>query len=118
MKIIVEKLRGTKIHVGGNKYQYKREYNLKYSQEIVKNVINTFFDVIVESIENGDCISFDGYMVIEPKRYSARRARNLVEDKEMMMPTQYRLKVRPGTKIKNACKKLSEKEFGKMNEER
>lgn len=111
VKRIVEKLKGTKINIGGNKYMYKREYNLKYTQEIVDNVISAFMDVIVDAIEDGDVIKLNGYMILEPKYYSEKRARNIYEGKEIIIPAQYRVKMSVGTKLEDACKRLSDKEI-------
>lgn len=113
VKRVVEKLEGTKINIGGNKYSYKREYNLKYTQEIVDNVICTFLDVIVDIIENGDSVKLNSYMILEPKYYTEKRARNVYEDKEITMPAQYRVKLNVGTKLEEACKRLSERELEK-----
>lgn len=111
VKRVVEKLKGTKINIGGNKHSYKREYNLKYTQEIVDNVICGFLDVIVDIIENGDSVKLNSYMILEPKYYTEKRARNVYEDKEITMPAQYRVKLNVGTKLEEACKRLSEREL-------
>lgn len=117
VKKVVEKLEGTKINIGGNKYFYKREYNLKYTQEIVDNVICAFMDTITDVIEDGDSVKLNGYMVLEPKYYPARKARNVHEDTEILMPAQYRLKLNVGSRWEEACKRLTERELGKEVED-
>lgn len=111
VKRVVEKLKGTKINIGGNKYSYKREYNLKYTQEIVDNVICAFMDVIVDIIENGDSVKLTSYLMLEPKYYTQKRARNIYDDKEIIVPARYRVKLNVGSKLEEACERLSEREL-------
>lgn len=111
VKKVVDKLEGTKIEIGGNKEFYKRKYHLKYTQEIVDNVITAFMDSIVDIIEEGDSVKLNGYMILEPKYYVEKRARNIYENTEYMMPTQYRVKLNVGKKLEDACKRLSEREI-------
>ena len=111
VKRVVEKLKGTKINIGGNKYSYKREYNLKYTQEIVDNVICAFMDVMVDTIENGDSVKLIGYLTLEPKYYAKKRARNVYDDKEIIVPARYRVKLNVGSKLEEACERLSEREL-------
>lgn len=103
---VVEKLEGTKIGTGGNR-------NIKYSQKVVHNVINTFMDVIVDAVEEGESVMWSGYMTLEPKHYVERKARNLYEDKEITLPERYGVKLNVGSKLKEACKRLSERELQK-----
>lgn len=51
---ITEKMIGQKIIIGGNKVFYKKRYNLKYSQQIVENVLLAFFDVTCDILSEGD----------------------------------------------------------------
>lgn len=118
VKKVVDKLDGTKIEIGGNKESYKRKYHLKYTQEIVDNVITAFMDSIVDIIENGDSVKLNSYMVLEPKYYVEKRARNVYANEEYIMPAQYRVKLNVGTKLEEACKRLSEREiYNKENRE-
>ena len=68
---ISEKLIDEKIVIGGNKSFYKRKYHLKYTQKIIANVIDAFWDVIAEIIEEGDSIKLYNYIKIEPRYYKA-----------------------------------------------
>lgn len=43
---IGEKLKDTKIVIGGNKQFYKKRYHLKNTQEIIHNVINAFLETM------------------------------------------------------------------------
>ena len=110
---IVDKLDGTKIVIGGNKETYKRKYHLKYTQEIVDNVISAFLETVEDIIENGDSIKLNGYMTIKPKYYAERKARDVINDIGMTLPEQYRVKVSIGSKLKNACKQFSDRALEK-----
>lgn len=112
VKKVVDKLDGIKIVIGGNKELYKRKYHLKYTQEIVDNVLSAFLETIEEVIENGDSIKLNGYMTIEPKYYAKRKARNIYNDTEIILPEQYRVKVSIGKKLKDACKRFSDIKLG------
>lgn len=105
---IVDKLDDTRIVVGGNKEFYKSKYHLQYTQEIVDNVLSTLFQVIEEEIENGNSIRFNGYLTIQPKYKESRRARNLYENTEVTIPARYRLKVKCGKRLVDACKRFDE----------
>lgn len=113
VKNVVNRLKGKRITIGGNKYAYKRKYHLKYSHEIVNNVISAFLSELVEEIENGNKISLMGYFTIEPKYCNAIKRRDNLKSGELVdVPEQYRPRLYVGTKIKDACKKLTEKELG------
>lgn len=101
VKRVVEKLEGTKINIGGNKHSYKREYNLKYTQEIVDNVICAFMDVIVDIIENGDSVKLNSYFILEPKYYAEKRATMNFDDNNCAVDSEKAVEC----KIKEVCKR-------------
>ncbi len=68
---ISEKLIDEKIVIGGNKSFYKRKYHLKYTQKIIANVLDAFWDVIADVIEDGDSIKLYNYIKIEPKYFKS-----------------------------------------------
>lgn len=115
VKRVVKKLEGTKISIGGNKTFYKRLYNLKYSQEITDNVISALMDVIEETVENGDTIKLNGYMVIAPKYYPERYRRNVYAGKNVVVPEQYKVRISAGSKLKEAAKRLSNRELSEKD---
>lgn len=117
VKRVTDKLKDTKIVVGGGKEWRKRRYNLKYTQDIVDNVITAFMDIITEAIENGDTVKLNGYMSIKPRFCKETKGRNVYNNKEVIIPAQYRAKIIPGSKLDKACKILSERELGKSDEE-
>ncbi len=116
VKRVVDNLYETRIVIGGNKEQYKRKYHLKYTQEIVNNVIDAFMDVVIEALENGDTIKLNGYMTIEPKYCAERMGNNFHTGERVVIPAQYKAKISVGTKLEEACKRLTEKEQGKVAE--
>lgn len=118
VKNVVNRLKGKHITIGGNKYAYKRKYHLKYSQEIVNNVISAFLDELVDEIENGNKISIMGYFTIEPKYCNPIKRRDNLKTGEIVdVPAQYRPRLYVGKKVKEACKKLTKKKLGGLNNE-
>ena len=111
---ISEKLIDEKIVIGGNKSFYKRKYHLKYTQKIIGNVIDAFWDVIAEVIEDGDSIKLYNYIKIEPRYYKAVKlnAKGFPGIKENIVPARYRMKFIMGERLKEACRRLSQKKCG------
>lgn len=106
---IVDKLDGTRIVIGGNKEFYKKQYNLQYTQEIVDNVLSAMLKVMEDEIEEGNTILLNGYMTIKPKYKSQRKARNVYADKEMIIPARYKLELKAGKRLTEACKRFNDK---------
>lgn len=111
---ISEKLIDEKIVVGGNKTFYKGRYHLKYTQKIITNVLDAFWDVIAETIEDGDSIKLYNYIKIEPRYYKAVKlnAKGFPGIKENIVPARYRMKFIMGERLKEACRRLSQKKCG------
>lgn len=107
---ISEKLIDEKIVIGGNKSFYKRKYHLKYTQKIIGNVIDAFWDVIAEIIEDGDSIKLYNYIKMEPKYYKAVKlnANGFNNIKENIVPARYRIRFTMGERLKEACRRLSQ----------
>ena len=78
VKKIVDNLSDKKIVIGGNKILYKNKYHLKYTQQIVDNVLEALFDTIMEEVENGNMINFQNYFSIKPELRKPKKARNVV----------------------------------------
>ena len=49
----------------------KRKYHLKYTQKIIANVLDAFWEVVSEAIEDGNSIKINNYIKMEPKYYKA-----------------------------------------------
>lgn len=109
---ISEKLIDEKICIGGNGKKYKRKYHLKYTQKIIANVLDTFWEVVAESVEDGKTIKLNNYIKMEPKYYKAVKlnANGFNNIKENIVPARYRIRFTMGERLKEACRKLSQKE--------
>lgn len=111
---ISEKLIDEKIVIGGNKSFYKRKYHLKYTQKIIANVLDAFWDVIADVIEDGDSIKLYNYIRIEPKYFKSIKltAKSFNGIRENIVPARYKMKFIMGERLKEACRRLSEKKCG------
>ena len=111
---ISEKLIDEKIVIGGNKRFYKKKYHLKNTQKIIANVLDAFWDVIADVIEDGDSIKLYNYIKIEPRYYKAVKlnAKGFPGIKENIVPARYRMKFIMGERLKEACRRLSQKKCG------
>lgn len=90
--------------------------NKKYTQEDVDNIITAFWDVIIEAIINGDSINLNGYVSIENKYMSSRKARNVAENIEMIVPEHYRVNFKSGSKLNKAAMIFTERRLGVKHE--
>lgn len=108
---ISQKLIGEKIAIGGNGKKYKRKYHLKYTQKIIANVLNAFWEVVAESVEQGDSIKINNYIKMEPKYYKAVKlnANGFNNIKQNIVPARYRIRFTMGERLKEACRRLSQK---------
>lgn len=108
---ISKKLIDEKIVIGGNKNVYKRKYHLKYTQKIIANVIDTFWEVVAESVEDGKTIKLNNYIKMEPRFYKAVKlnAKGFPCIKENIVPARYKMKFTMGERLKEACRRLSKK---------
>lgn len=100
LRRITDKLDGNKISIG--------DIEIQYNQEIVEKVFNGLLDVIEEEVENGNSICVNNYFSIKPVYKDARPVRNVHNNTEMIMPAQYRLKVKAGQKLNDACKRFND----------
>lgn len=109
-----EKLIDEKIVIGGNKTFYKNKYHLKYTQKIISNVLDAFWDVIAETIEDGDSIKLYNYIRIEPKYFKSVKltAKGFNGIRENIVPARYKMKFIMGERLKEACRVLSQKKCG------
>lgn len=110
---ISEKLKGEKIVIGGNGNKYKRKYHLCYTQMIIKKVLDAFWEVVVDTIEEGDLISIYGYIKMEPSYYKERilKHQNFSNCDSMYVPPHYKMKFTIGDRLKDACRRLSDREL-------
>ena len=110
---ISEKLIDEKISIGGNGKKYKRKYHLKYTQKIIANVLDAFWEVVAEAVECGDSIKINNYVKMEPKYYKAVKlnANGFNNIKENIVPARYRIRFTMGERLKEACRRLAKKEL-------
>lgn len=108
---ISEKLIDEKITIGGNGKKYKRKYHLKYTQKIITNVLDAFWDVVAEAVEEGDSIKINNYIKMEPKYYKAVKlnANGFNNITKNIVPARYRIRFTMGERLKEACRRLSQK---------
>lgn len=109
VKKIVDNLSDKKIVIGGNKILYKNKYHLKYTQQIVDNVLKALFDTVMEELENGNMINFQNYFSIKPELRKPKKARNVVTGEDMIIPERYQFKVKSGLLLKQACDYFNDK---------
>lgn len=102
---ISAKLSKERIVVGGNKHAYKRRYHLKYTEVIISKVLDAFWDVVADTIADGDKIAIQNYMTIYPK-YATNANIN-----------SYCVKTKAKERLKEACRILDKKEKEKGNTE-
>jgi len=82
--------------------------NQNYRQEVVSDILIAFFDVVEEAISNGDSINLNGYMTIETQYRKERKARNVSENTEIVVPEHYKVNIKAGSKFNNAAKRYTE----------
>ena len=92
--------------------------NTPYTQEDVENVMAAFWDVICDSIEDGDSIKIKNYVKMEPKYYKSVKlnANGFNNIKENIVPERYRVRFTMGEYLKNACRSLTEREKSRLEE--
>ena len=93
---ISAKLNKERIVVGGNKHAYKRKYHLKYTETIIAKVLDAFWDVVADTITDGDKIAIQNYITIYPK-YATNANIN-----------SYCVKTKAKEKLKEACRILTD----------
>ena len=84
---------------------------------LIAKVIDAFWDVIAEAVEDGDSIKMNSYIKIEPKYYKAVKlnAEGLKWVKENVVPARYRIRFTMGERLKESCRRLSDKKLNNEN---
>ncbi len=106
---VKEKLSSERIVIGGNKILYKRKYHLRYTDRIVSNVMNAFYEVLTDTIKHGDSIKVYDYFKIEPKYYRERVVKDNTRNRTYIVPPRYKVWFKMGKKLEDACAKLLKK---------
>lgn len=84
--------------VGGNKHTYQKRYHLTITEAIIAKVLDAFWEVVADTIADGDKISIQHYLSIYPKYVTNGKADN------------YCIKVKAMERLKRACQTLTENE--------
>ena len=115
---VSEKLMDEKIIIGGNGEKYKRKYHLKYTQKIIANVVDAFWEAIAEAVEDGNSVKLNNYVKIEPRYYKAVKlnAKGFPGIKENTVPARYKIKFTMGERLKEACRRLTQKKSDDRSE--
>lgn len=86
--------------------------NQNYTQEVVGDILTAFFDVMEDAVSNGDSINLNGYLTIETQYKKASKARNVYENKEIIVPEHYKVNIKVGSKLNQAAKQYTELQLG------
>lgn len=84
--------------------------NQLYTHEVVNDILTAFFDVIESAIESGNSINLNGYMTIETQYRAERKARNVKQNKEIIVPEHFRVHIKPGSKLNRAAEIYTKKQ--------
>ena len=86
--------------------------NKKYTQEDVETILSAFWDVVIEAISSGDSINLNGYATIGTKYMAKRKSRNVIENQELIVPEHYQVRLKAGSKLKQAAMDFTRKKLG------
>ncbi len=86
--------------------------NKKYTQEDVEVILSAFRDIVIEAVSNGDSINLNGYATIGTKYMAKRKSRNVIENQELIVPEHYQVRLKAGSKLKQAAMDFTRKKLG------
>ena len=78
----------------------------RIQKPIVETVVEAFFDSIIDSVAEGNKVTFAGFGSFEPVERKGRQARNPQNDEPVMIPTYIAPRFKPGKKFKSAVYKV------------
>ena len=81
--------------------------------EIIANVLDAFWEVIAEAVEDGDSAKINNYIKMEPRYYKAVKlnANGFNNKKADIVPARYRVRFTMGARLKEACRRLTKEEM-------
>lgn len=82
--------------------------NQNYTQDVVGDILTAFLDVVEDAISNGNSINLNGYLTIETQYKKERKARNVHENTEIIVPEHYKVNIKAGSKFNNAAERYTE----------
>lgn len=91
------KLSKERIVVGGKKHAYRCKYHLRYTEIIIAKVLNAFWEVVADTLEDGDRVQIQHYISIFPKFATNGNV------------NRYCVKTKAMSRLKEACAKLTER---------
>ncbi len=91
------KLSKERIVVGGKKHAYRCKYHLRYTEIIIAKVLDAFWEVVADTVEDGDKVQIQHYISIFPKFATNGNV------------NRYCVKTKAMSKLKEACAKLTER---------
>ena len=80
-----------------------------YSEKIIRKVLDAFWSVVAETIEEGDSVQIYNYMTISPKYYKEREVNSFDGSGKYTSSPRYKIKVSAEGRLKEACKILFNK---------
>lgn len=83
----------------------------KCTQEAVDNILTAFFDVVEDAILNGDNIHINGFMTIGTQYRKERKARNVLQNTEIIVPPHYRVHIKPGVNLQRAAEEYTKNQL-------
>lgn len=93
-----------------------KDKDQRFTSEDVENVMEAFWQIVIQAILNGDSINLNGYVLIETKHVAERKSRNVVENKEIILPEHYGVRFKAGSKLKNAAMQYTKRQLGVRHE--
>lgn len=91
--------------------------NKNCTQEDIKDIISAFWEVIINALENGDSVNLNGYATIGTKLIAERKSRNVIENKEIIVPEHYRVAFKAGSNLNRAAMLYTQKQLGEKKNE-
>ena len=84
----------------------------KCTQMDTEAIIDAFWEVIINALSEGNSVKLNGYATIGTRHMAERKAKNLVEDKEVIVPEHYKVHFKAGSKLNHAAMAFTQKELG------
>lgn len=80
-----------------------------------EDILEAFWEVITDAIANGDSVRLNRYLTVKTKRVKERLGKNMVADTDVIIPEQYRIRVKPGSELIRAAMDYTQKQLEMEN---
>lgn len=105
--VVSKILNKERIVIGGNKVNYKKKYHLKYSKEIIKTVLEAYYQALTDAISNGDSVVIYDRFKLSPKYHKERIVRDNTKGGTLhILHPRYKVSFRAFSKLEKACEDL------------